>query len=140
MLPGNPYRVPWLLHLLIAICPLLISQPKYIHKLKKVAERRKLEQEIIYERVVQRDMEKEGGQSEGDTFLTSAYRKKLQERKMLEEELKMATCREGAYFISCSSNSQSAITCCSNSLSSLSFFLTRTFSVILNFSVHQNLV
>lgn len=64
-----------------------------------VAERRKLEQEIIYERMVQRDMEKEGVTSEEkDTFLTSAYRKKLQERKIVEEELKMTAHKEGMCF------------------------------------------
>ena len=73
-----------------------LVQSKYIASLKQVAERRKLEQEIIYERMVQRDMEKEGEKcEEKDTFLTSAYRKKLQERRLLEEELKMAAYREG---------------------------------------------
>ena len=71
-------------------------QSKYIAKLKKVADRRKLEQEIIYERKVQRDMEREGKQSEDqDTYLTSAYRKKLEERRKLEEELKIEAHMEG---------------------------------------------
>lgn len=61
-----------------------------------MAERRKLEQEIIYERKVQRELESEGKQAEEqDTFLTSAYRKKLEERKILEEELKLEAHKEG---------------------------------------------
>lgn len=71
-------------------------QSKYIEKLKKVADRRKLEQDIIYERKVQREMEKEGKEyGDKDTFLTSAYRQKLEERKQLEEELKIAAKKEG---------------------------------------------
>lgn len=61
-----------------------------------MAERRKLEQEIIYERKVQREMEQEGIEyGDKDTFLTSAYRKKLEERKLVEEELKREAKREG---------------------------------------------
>lgn len=71
-------------------------QSKYISKLKKVADRRKLEQDIIYERKVQREMEREGLEHEDkDTFLTSAYRRKLEERRQLEAELKMAAMKEG---------------------------------------------
>lgn len=79
-----------------------ILQSKYIGNLKKVADRRKLEQDIIYERKVQREMEQEGTEyGEKDTFLTSAYRQKLEERKKLEEELKMAARREGMLFSFC---------------------------------------
>jgi hypothetical protein len=64
--------------------------------LKKTAERRKLEQDIIYERKVQRDMEKEGKEyGDKETFLTSAYRQKLEERKKMEEELKQEEAKEG---------------------------------------------
>lgn len=74
----------------------LLFQSKYIAGLKKVAERRKLEQDIIYERKVQREMEQEGKDyGDKDTFLTSAYRKTLEERKKFEEELKMAARKEG---------------------------------------------
>ena len=79
-----------------------LSQSKYISKLKKVADRRKLEQDIIYERKVQREMEEEGLEyGDKDTFLTSAYRKKLEERKLMEEELKEAAKREGVCVITC---------------------------------------
>ena len=64
--------------------------------MKKTAERRKLEQDIIYERKVQREMEKEGKvYGDKDTFLTSAYRKKLEERRQMEEELKQEEAKEG---------------------------------------------
>ena len=63
--------------------------------MKKTAERRKIEQDIIYERKVQRDMEKEGKEyGDKDTFLTSAYRKKLEERKIMEEELRQEEKRD----------------------------------------------
>lgn len=74
----------------------LFIQPKYIYQLKKTAEKRKLEQEIVYERKVQREMEKEGGDfKDKDTFLTSAYRKKLEERRKMEEELRREDAMEG---------------------------------------------
>lgn len=57
-----------------------------------------MEQEIIYERKVQRDMEKEGKEyGDKDTFLTSAYRKKLEERKQMEEELRREEEKEGKH-------------------------------------------
>ena len=55
-----------------------------------------MEQDIIYERKVQREMEKEGKEyGDKETFLTSAYRKKLEERKKMEEELKQEEAKEG---------------------------------------------
>lgn len=57
-----------------------------------------MEQEIIYERKVQRDMEKEDKDyGDKDTFLTSAYRKKLEERKQMEEELRREQEKEGEH-------------------------------------------
>lgn len=59
-----------------------------------------MEQDIIYERKVQREMEAEGLEyGDKDTFLTSAYRKKLEERKQMEEELKEAAKREGVCYL-----------------------------------------
>ena len=72
-------------------------QPKYIAQLKKVAEKRKLEQEIIYERKVQRDIEMEGESENNEAYLTSAYRRKLEERKQMEEELKREEEIEGEW-------------------------------------------
>lgn len=45
---------------------------------------------------MQRELEREGKQAEDqETFLTSAYRKKLEERRKLEEELKLEAYNEG---------------------------------------------
>lgn len=55
-----------------------------------------MEQDIIYERKVQREMEQEGKEyGDKDTFLTSAYHKALDDRRKLEEELKIAAKKEG---------------------------------------------
>ena len=72
------------------------SQPKYIQALKRSAERRKLEKEIIEERRVQKEMEKDEDMfGEKEMFLTSAYRQKLTERREMEEELRKEEEREG---------------------------------------------
>ena len=43
-------------------------------------------------------MEKEGKEyGDKDTFLTSAYRKKLEERREMEEELRQEEKREGEF-------------------------------------------
>ncbi len=64
-------------------------QSKYIARLKKVADKRKLEQELVYERKVQREMEQEGiDPDKTEAYLTGAYRQKLIERKEMEEELR----------------------------------------------------
>lgn len=67
---------------------LCFSQSKYIAALKEKAEQRKREQDIIYERKLQKERSKEDHlYGDKDKFVTSAYRKKLEEeRKWLEEE------------------------------------------------------
>lgn len=71
-------------------------QPKYIAVLKKTADRRKIEQDIIYERKVQREMEVDNDQfGDKDAFVTSGYKKKLAERKILEAELEKEAATEG---------------------------------------------
>ena len=46
-------------------------------------------------------MEKEGKEyGDKETFLTSAYRQKLEERKKMEEELKQEEAREGEEYSS----------------------------------------
>ncbi len=61
-----------------------------------MAEKRKLEQDIIYERKVQREVEQEKEEfGEKETYVTSAYRKKLEERRELEEELRREQAEEG---------------------------------------------
>ncbi|XP_034945098.1 nuclear speckle splicing regulatory protein 1 [Chelonus insularis] len=63
------------------------KKPKYIQNLLKAAERRKREQEHRIERMVQKEREAEGEQyADKESFVTSAYRAKLEEFKKLEEE------------------------------------------------------
>lgn len=66
----------------------LFEQSKYIAQLKEKAEQRKREQDIIYERKLQKERSKEDHLfGDKDKFVTSAYRKKLEEQqKWLEEE------------------------------------------------------
>lgn len=60
--------------------------PKYIKKLLETAEKRKLENERRVERQVQKDREAEGEEfKDKESFVTSAYRKKLEEMKEAEE-------------------------------------------------------
>lgn len=59
--------------------------PKYITKLLVTAEKRKAEHERRVERQVQKDREAEGEQfKDKESFVTSAYRKKLEEMKEAE--------------------------------------------------------
>ncbi|XP_015114509.1 nuclear speckle splicing regulatory protein 1 [Diachasma alloeum] len=63
------------------------KQPKYIHNLLKAAERRKIEQEHRMERMVQKEREAEGEKfADKESFVTSAYREKLEQFKKIEEE------------------------------------------------------
>ena len=71
-------------------------QPKYIHALKRAAERRKLEGELVYEHQAQKDIEKDAEMyKDKESFVTSAYKKKLEERRELEEELAREAAIEG---------------------------------------------
>ncbi|XP_011313685.1 nuclear speckle splicing regulatory protein 1 [Fopius arisanus] len=64
-----------------------LKQPKYIHNLLKAAERRKIEQEHRMERMVQKEREAEGEKfADKESFVTSAYREKLEQFKKIEEE------------------------------------------------------
>ena len=85
----------WLaLHILSAV--VIFFQPKYIHALKRAAERRKLEGELVYEHQAQREIEKDAEQfRDKESFVTSGYKKKLAERKALEEELAREAAVEG---------------------------------------------
>ena len=76
------------------------TQPKYFHALKKAAERRKLEGDLVYEHQAQRELEKEEQDfADKESFVTSGYKKKLQERKVLEEELAKEAAQEGVNLI-----------------------------------------
>ncbi|XP_046670370.1 nuclear speckle splicing regulatory protein 1 [Homalodisca vitripennis] len=67
------------------------KQSRYIQSLKRNAERRKLENERRLERQVQKERLKEGDEfKDKETFVTSSYKKKLEEfQKMDEEEKRM---------------------------------------------------
>ncbi|XP_029041175.1 nuclear speckle splicing regulatory protein 1 [Osmia bicornis bicornis] len=63
------------------------KKPRYIQNLLKAAERRKKEQEYRVERMVQKEREAEGAMfADKESFVTSAYRAKLEEFKKMEEE------------------------------------------------------
>ncbi|XP_004535408.1 nuclear speckle splicing regulatory protein 1 [Ceratitis capitata] len=65
------------------------KKPKYIGRLMEFAERRKLENELRVERQVQKEREQEGEEfKDKESFVTSAYRKKLEEIRKLEEQEK----------------------------------------------------
>ncbi|KAF2897563.1 hypothetical protein ILUMI_08612 [Ignelater luminosus] len=65
----------------------LDKKPKYINKLLATAERRKRENERRIERQVQKEREAEGEEfKDKESFVTSAYRAKLEELKKLDEE------------------------------------------------------
>ncbi|KAH8337091.1 hypothetical protein KR074_008431 [Drosophila pseudoananassae] len=62
-------------------------KPKYINKLMEHAERRKLEKELRIERQVQKDRDAEGEKfKDKDTYVTAAYRKKLESIRQLQEQ------------------------------------------------------
>lgn len=67
------------------------KKPRYIQNLLKTADQRKKEQEHRKERMVQKEREAEGDMyADKESFVTSAYRAKLEEfKKMEEEEVRM---------------------------------------------------
>ncbi|KAL1131577.1 hypothetical protein AAG570_011191 [Ranatra chinensis] len=66
-------------------------KPRYIQQLMNTAERRKIENERRIERQVQKEREAEGEEfKDKETFVTSAYKKKLEEFAKLDEEQKRA--------------------------------------------------
>jgi coiled-coil domain-containing protein 55 len=65
------------------------KKPKYIQQLLHTAERRKIENERRIERQVQKEREAEGEEfKDKETFVTSAYKKKLEEFAKMDEEQK----------------------------------------------------
>ncbi|XP_011188904.2 nuclear speckle splicing regulatory protein 1 [Zeugodacus cucurbitae] len=65
------------------------KKPKYIGRLMEFAERRKLENELRVERQVQKEREEEGEEfKDKESFVTSTYRKKLEEMRKLQEQEK----------------------------------------------------
>ncbi|XP_051491647.1 nuclear speckle splicing regulatory protein 1 [Apus apus] len=71
------------------------KKPKYIQNILKAAEIRKKEQERRMERKIQKEREMEGGEfADKEAFVTSAYKKKLQERAEEEERERRAAALE----------------------------------------------
>ncbi|KAJ0020294.1 hypothetical protein Pint_31775 [Pistacia integerrima] len=71
------------------------TKPKYIQKLIQKAEERKREHDIIYERKLTKERSKEDHLYEDkDKFVTSAYRKKLEEQKKWEAEQRLRDLRD----------------------------------------------
>lgn len=72
------------------------KKPRYIQSLLKQAERRKQEKERRNESEVQKEREKEGAEfGDKETFVTSSYRKKLEEFKKIDEEERRMDMLEG---------------------------------------------
>lgn len=62
-------------------------QPRYIQHLLVQAEKRKIEYERRNERLIQKEREAEGDEfRDKEAFVTSSYKKKLEELKVLDEE------------------------------------------------------
>ncbi|CAB3239944.1 unnamed protein product [Arctia plantaginis] len=63
--------------------------PQYIENLMKAANKRKIENERRIERQIQKEREKEGDEfKDKEVFVTSAYKKKLEEMRLEEEKEK----------------------------------------------------
>ena len=72
-------------------------QPKYIQNLLKAAEKRKREDERRVERQVQKERVKEKGMyDDSESFVTGAYKKKLQEMQEEEEKERRRNEMEGS--------------------------------------------
>lgn len=68
-------------------CIFLKLQPRYIQHLLVHAEKRKIEYERRNERLIQKEREAEGDEfHDKEAFVTSSYKKKLEELKKLDEE------------------------------------------------------
>ncbi|KAL5763684.1 hypothetical protein ACOSQ2_016278 [Xanthoceras sorbifolium] len=70
-------------------------QPKYIHKLVQKAEERQREHDVIYERKLAKERNKEEHlYADKDKFVTSAYKKKLEEREKWEAQQRLRDLRD----------------------------------------------
>ena len=79
----------------------LVFQPRYIENLMKSAEARKRAEERRVERKVQKEREEEGEMyADKESFVTSAYRAKMEEMKQAEEEEKRKEQLEGQWSVS----------------------------------------
>lgn len=72
-----------------------LVQPKYIQALIDKAKQREREQEIVYERKLAKERDKDDHLfADKDKFVTSAYKKKLAEQAMWLEEERLRQLRE----------------------------------------------
>ena len=62
------------------------SKPKYINSLIDAAEKRKRERSIVYEKLAENELKKEGSDNKGERFITESYRKVLEENKKFLKE------------------------------------------------------
>lgn len=71
-------------------------QPRYIGALMKAAEERKREQDIMFERKVQKERELEGDMfADKEAFMTSAYKREMIARAEMEQRLRREAEKEG---------------------------------------------
>jgi len=71
-------------------------QPKYITGLMKAADTRKKEHERRLEKTVQKEREEEKGKyDDKESFVTGAYKKKMEEMKLEEEKERQKQLLEG---------------------------------------------
>ena len=69
--------------------------------MKRTSELRKIEQELAYERKIQKERETEDETfADKDAFMTGAYRKKLEERAEIEEKLRREEEIESEFIVS----------------------------------------
>ena len=62
------------------------SKPRYINSLIDASEKRKRERSIVYEKLAENELKKEGGDSKGERYITESYRKVLEENKKFLKE------------------------------------------------------
>ena len=84
---------------------------RYLGGLLKAAEERKRERELLLERKIIREQDKEVGaaQDEGPQFVTAAYRRKLEEREAWQRNRKVQEEREAAADVTLGSNAGMAM-------------------------------
>jgi len=59
---------------------------KYINNLKKTADKRKVEQSMIHERMAEKELKREGESTNTEKYVTSSFKKMMEEGKKFEAE------------------------------------------------------
>ena len=62
------------------------SKPKYINSLIDASAKRKRERSIVYEKLAENELKREGGDNKGERFITESYRKVLEDNKKFLKE------------------------------------------------------